>query len=196
MPTGYTASIKDGIDFKTFVMNCARAFGACVTIRDEPGGGDRIPEVFEPSDHHAMAVARARYDLAAIAAMTPAELEQAASNEWAVSEARRLSRLDDIHNQREAYKAMLNKVLAWVPPTPEHEGLRDFMQEQITTSISFDCDGGSYTTPIVRMTGEDWAASRRASLEKDVRYHENEHAKEVDRAANRTAWVRALRESL
>lgn len=33
MPTGYTAAIADGIDFKTFAMNCTRALGACVTLR-------------------------------------------------------------------------------------------------------------------------------------------------------------------
>ncbi|KKK60691.1 hypothetical protein LCGC14_3021870, partial [marine sediment metagenome] len=31
MPTGYTACIKDGISFEKFVMQCARAMGACVT---------------------------------------------------------------------------------------------------------------------------------------------------------------------
>ena len=34
MPTGYTADIKDGIDFKTYAMNCARAFGARVMLRE------------------------------------------------------------------------------------------------------------------------------------------------------------------
>ena len=44
-------------------MNCARAFGACVELRDEPGGGDRIPEAFEPSDYHLKAVEKARSEL-------------------------------------------------------------------------------------------------------------------------------------
>jgi hypothetical protein len=59
MPTGYTADIKNGISFKTFAMNCARAFGACVTLRDEPGGGDKIPEAFEASTYHAQQVEKA-----------------------------------------------------------------------------------------------------------------------------------------
>lgn len=94
MPTGYTADIKDGIDFKTYAMNCARAFGACVMLRDEPGGGDYGK------------------------------------------------------------------------------------------------------TPTVRLTGEAWAAERRANLTRDVQYHERAHAAEVARAAGRTAWVQSLRAAL
>ena len=34
MPTGYTYKIGEGASFKEFVMACARAFGACVEMRD------------------------------------------------------------------------------------------------------------------------------------------------------------------
>lgn len=99
MPTGYTADIKDGIDFKTYAMNCARAFGACVMLRDEPGGGERIPDAFEPSDlfvrYHLKAVEKARVELAALDAMTPAECERAAAKAWDDAETSRLMRLED-----------------------------------------------------------------------------------------------------
>ena len=36
MPTGYTDKIKDGITFKEYAMGCARAFGALITMRDNP----------------------------------------------------------------------------------------------------------------------------------------------------------------
>lgn len=196
MPTGYTADIKDGIDFKTYAMNCARAFGACLELRDESGGGDRIPDAFEPSDYHLKAVEKARGELAALDAMTPAELERAASRAWDDAETSRLMRLEDKCKQREAYEAMLAKAAAWKAPTTDHEELRKFMCEQIEKSIDFDCGGNYGETPTVRLTGEAWAAERRASLARDVRYHEKEHAGEVSRAATRTEWVQALRAAL
>ena len=196
MPTGYTADIKDGIDFKTYAMNCARAFGACVMLRDEPGGGDRIPEAFEPSDYHLKAVEKARGELAALEAMTPAELERAAARAWDDAETSRLMRLEGYRKQRKAYEAMLAKVNAWAPPTPDHAGLHEFMRTQIEQSIDFDCNESYCSTPTVRLTGEAWAAAERERCRSDVRYHEEEHAGEVSCTATRTEWVRALRAAL
>lgn len=196
MPTGYTADIKDGIDFKTYAMNCARAFGACVMLRDEPGGGDLIPDAFEPSDYHLKAVEKARGELAALEAMTPAECERAAAKAWDDAETSRLMRLADYRKQREAYEAMLAKAAAWKAPTPDHEGLRKFMCEQIEQSINFDCNESYCSAPTARLTGEAWAAAERARCVSDVQYHEKEHAGEVSRAATRTEWVRALRAAL
>lgn len=196
MPTGYTADIKDGIDFKTYAMNCARAFGACITLREESGGGDRIPASFEASDYHLKAAEKARSDLAALDAMTPAELERASASDWDNNEKMRLMRLEEKRKQREAYEAMLAKAVAWKAPTPDHENLRKFMREQIEQSINFDCDGDYDTKQAERLTAEAWAAGLRNKLARDVDYHEKNYADEVSRAAKRTEWVRALLASL
>lgn len=196
MPTGYTAAIKDGISFKTYAMNCARAFGACIELRDEPGGGERIPEAFAPSDYHAKALEKARAELLALDSMTPDQCERAAAKAYYDAETNRVMRLDEIAAQRAAYDAMLAKVQAWTPPTSDHAGLHNFMATQIIESIRFDCDGDYYDKPTERMTGEQWAAKERERLTRDVAYHEREHAAEVKRAADRTAWVSALRDSL
>lgn len=196
MPTGYTADIKDGISFKTYAMNCARAFGACVTLREEPGGGENIPDEFAPSDYHANAGQKAREDLAALLALTPAQRERSAAKAWDDAETARLMRLEDKRKQREAYESMLAKVSAWTPPTPEHAGLHKFMREQIEASIKFDCGGDYGTEQTPRLTGEQWAAQEAARLNRDIAYHEKWHADEVARAASRTAWVRELRAAL
>ena len=196
MPTGYTASIKGGIDFKTFALDCARAFGACVTLRDEPAGGDRIPAVFEPSEYHLKAAEAARSELAALETMGTSELESKATKEWENSEMHRQERLAEKRKLRGAYESMLSKVNSWTPPTMEHDGLKVFMQKQIRESIEWDCNEHYDITPAARVTGSEWATKRRAKLALDIEYHEREHAAEVSRAEGRTAWVRALRDSL
>ena len=196
MPTGYTADISDGISFETYALNCARAFGACVTLRDERGGGEIIPDEFLPSDYYLVAAQKARNELAALNAMSSAELERAAFSAWADDEIYRLTALKDKQDLRIAYESMLEEARAWTPPTPDHVGLRDFMCSQIKDSIEFDCNSKYYSTPVPQLNGSDWAAKRRANLEHDIQYYEQEHEKEVLRAAQRTEWVRALRNSL
>ena len=177
-------------------MNCARAFGACVSLREEPGGGESIPDEFTPSDYHVKAGQKAREDLAALLAMTPEQRERSAASAWDDAETARLMRLEEKRKQREAYEAMLVKVNAWSPPTPEHACLHEFMRTQIEQSIDFDCRGDYDKTPTPRLTGEQWAAQEAERLSRDIAYHKKGHAEEVARAADRTAWVKALRESL
>lgn len=196
MPTGYTADIKDGISFETFAMNCARAFGACVMLRDEPTGGEHIPEEFAPSDYHAKAVQKAREELAALMAMTPEQQERRAAQEWDAAETRRLMLLEERQKTRASYEAMLVKVRAWTPPTSDHVEMRNFMIEQIQQSIEFDCDCSYWSTPTVCLSGPDWAFREAARLNGDIVSQETKHADEVQRAATRTKWVRDLRESL
>ncbi len=196
MPTGYTADIKDGISFKTFALNCARAFGACVLLRDEPAGGDQIPDEFTPSDYHSKAAQKAREELAHLLTLTPAQRNQCANKAWDDAETARMQMLDERRKTREAYEVMLAQVDAWSPPTGDHAGLQDFMRDQIQQSIKFDCGGEYGTKPTPRLTGGEWAASESARLNRDIGYHEAAHAEECQRAADRTKWVRDLRGSL
>jgi hypothetical protein len=192
MPTGYTADIKDGITFEQFAMTCARAFGACIALRDEPMGTE-IPE-FEPSDYHAMAHQRAREELARLHVMTDAESEASALKAYLDECERRATRMRDQEALKANYEAMLSKVMAWTPPSKEHVGLRDFMREQIEQSIKFDC--GYTEQPLQQQTGAVWLAERIATAERDIEYHAKEHAAEVARTAERNVWVRDLRASL
>ena len=38
MPSGYTEGVASGkvTEFKEYALLCARAFGACISLRDEP----------------------------------------------------------------------------------------------------------------------------------------------------------------
>ena len=196
MPTGYTANIKDGITFETYAMNCARAFGACISLREESGGGEMIPEQFSPSDYHAKAAQKSRDELQTLLTMTRQELDLEASKAWEDAEARRLARLESSRQQRKAYDEMLGKVDAWNPPTAEHVGLKNFMREQIEQSIQWDCDEEFDSNQTTRMTGEQWAEERTTHLNRDIKYHDRNHIEEVKRVEGRTAWVKALRSAL
>lgn len=196
MPTGYTAAIKDGIDFKTFAMNCARAFGACVTLRGEAGGGEVIPDRFEPSNYHSEALMMARATAERLRSMGPDEADREAARAWDAAETSRAVRLAEVAELRQKYEQMLAAVLSWEAPTPDHAEFKRFMREQIEQSIEFDCSTKWISTPTERLSGPDWRAKQLGEAVRSIAYHEKEHEAEVRRAADRTAWVKALRNSL
>lgn len=196
MPTGYTAAIKDGLTFEQFAMNCARAFGACISLRDEPDGGEKIPERFEPSDYHQRALAKAQQELAGVEALLPDECEQRAAEEHRQNEELRLQRLREVEDLEQKYGEMLDAVNEWVPPSGDHRELREFMRDQIKQSAKFDCDTEFYTRPTPQLTGAEWKKQRIDTLQGSIVYHEEGHAKEVERTNQRNEWIRLLRESL
>jgi hypothetical protein len=196
MPTGYTACIGDGADFEQYIMGCARAFGALVTMRDDPADAP-IPEAFEPSDYHAKAIktAQARLDELDSMSIEAAEIAAKAAYDEAVAYANAAIAKND--QLRARYQAMLKQVDAWKAPTPDHEGLKKFMREQIESSINFDCSNSYYLSHMpTRLTAMEWRSEQVVKARKDIAYHSKEHADEVGRAHSRTDWVKALRESL
>lgn len=196
MPTGYTAKIADGITFNEFAMACARGMGALIMMRDEPSNAP-IPERFEPSDYHATKHVAAEMELGRLRRMTPAETEEAARTEFMEESARHVERMQENDDLRLKYEAMLAEVKAWQPPTPDHEGMKKFMVEQITGSIDFDCDNGYYRDNAPkRFNGPEWLEKKIAGARHDIDYHRKNHAEEVERTESRNAWLKSLRDSL
>ena len=62
MATGYTHSIKNDITFEQFALLCARAFGACIEMRDDPTDKP-IPKKFKVDSYHAKELKEAKTKL-------------------------------------------------------------------------------------------------------------------------------------
>jgi hypothetical protein len=195
MPTGYTARIYEGEDqtFAEFAMNCARAFGYLIDLRDSPTA--EIPEVFEPSSYYAENLDRAEAELWRWQQMSDEDV--AADLRRAQQEAikRREEIITTAAKLRERYESMLAKVQAWEIPSDEHVGLRDFMVQQLNDSIKHDCSTSFLPEPPPDDI-DAWRESRISYAQRDVAYYAEQYAEECGRAEATTNWVRSLRKSL
>lgn len=192
MPTGYTAAVADGTitEFGPFVMQCARAMGACITMRDDPSDAP-IPERFEPSTYYEEHLEDARKRLSWLRSLTPAEQETEAEAEHtkALEGHRKFNADRERENTR--YQAMIDKVAVWSPPTEDHENLKDFMLEQLRISIS------TYENPEpTRLSGDAWYAKALGDAMSEVDWLEEKNAEEIERTEGRNKWLRELRASL
>lgn len=191
MPTGYTYPIiKEGITFEQFVLRCARNFGALLDMRDAPSDAP-IPDEVLPSDYYIKQLEKSRQDLAKYLDMT---LEEAASELKAVNEKTAQAKAEyraKLDRDNQLLRDMLEKVEVWEPPTVEHNGLKNFMLEQINISIEDYMDTGN---------GSDDAAFYLLEMQKNaarmIQRSLEEHGKEVDRCQRKTDWIRALKQSL
>lgn len=196
MPTGYTADVMNGkvVDFRQFAMQCARAMGACVMMRDEPWDAP-IPEKFEASDYHAKRLQEAKDKLVSLQAMTPDDVEAACMADYEKRSSERRAYREGQQAENARLDVMERAVLDWMPPTANHVGMKDFMLEQIRIS-RHEVGSLDRFDPIERLSPSDWHQKQIEIAHRDIGYHAGEHVKEVERAASRTMWVKQLRESL
>ena len=196
MPTGYTADLHDGKPqtFKQFVIQCARNFGACIEMRDEPWDKP-IPDAFPYNDYHDKQLERAREELADAESMTLAQAEARAMDDYDRAVKAHRDGIDRCNAIRERYTNMLDQVNRWNPPTPEHQGLKDFMIQQLTESIGWDCKIYPEGFP-EKQTAKKWLDELIERRRRDVAYHMEGAAKERARVDGNNRWVKDLRKSL
>lgn len=198
MPTGYRVKIKDGITFEQYAMQCARAFGACVDMRDE-SLDTPIPDRFEPSDYHTKKIAELTKDLDDIQSLDSTTLTNRANDEYEATVQSLNKSITDALELKKTYNDMLSKVRSWVPPTEDHNEFKRFMVEQLEKSIEFDCDvqyRKHELSETRRLTGQQWKDKEAVRLIDELAYHKEQNINEIYRVNARNEWLRQLRNSL
>ncbi|HZJ02733.1 MAG TPA: hypothetical protein VFE20_03470 [Thermoleophilia bacterium] len=195
MPTGYTAGVQEGevTEFRDFALQCARAFGALVALRDEPLSSD-IPDAFKPSPYYENRVKELEVKRTRIEDATDEEIAEKVErlNEERQSDYRR--RNEKAALQRSRYAAMLEKVEAWEPPTADHHSLKDFMREQLKESIKFDTRISLVAPETI--DPRSYRIGRLDEIAKELERARTRMYEECDRAEGRTRWVQQLKASL
>lgn len=194
MPTGYTADVAEGkvTSFRVFALRCARAFGAAIMQRDDPM--DAPPRLREISDYTIRYVAEREATVAKLNAMTVEEANDAAALAYGDAlKAHRASVQCDT-DTRNRYNAMLAEVVAWNPPSADHQELKDFMIQQLTEGRKFDC--GYRHIPPERQSGPVWLAEQKAEAARILGYAHESLAKETAAVAESNEWINALYKAL
>lgn len=195
MPSGYTADIYEGKEVKgtDFILKCARAFGAAVTMREE-GLDVEIREVVY-DDWHLERAKRSEEKLAIAKAMSHDEIEAMLESKYQLQLTSYEENIERRKAMRERYARTLFEVDQWQPPSAEHAKLKEFARSQLLESMAYDC-GVDYFEPPTRQTVEEWKKTEIAYLKKDIiasKTRSDEQRAEVDK---RNKWIRDLKESL
>jgi len=195
MATGYTKDVASGkvTDFKEYALLCARNFGACITMRDDPLSSE-IPE-FEVNPYCQRAVDSSVKALADFVLMSAGDREKMYREETVENLERTQTRIHEIKTELGRYEEMLDKALQYEPPTPEHEKYAEFLVEQLRTSIKWDCDLSYYEDQKTPSFSE-WKTLKLESLSSSVNYAVKGLAEEKERVISRNDWVSQLKKSL
>ena len=192
MPSGYTSPIYDkrNISFEEFVLTCARAFGPCIHQRDNDF--NEKPKLRELDiQYHLDALEQAKNY------KKPTKAEFEAYKKEKIAEAHKS--LEEARSLRERYTVMLQKVKNWNPPTPDHDGLKNFMIEQLESSIKWDCHEDYRSNDVSsweKMKYSDYVKELTSSNKRSIEYHTEEIAKEKKNVEFTNKWITALYDNL
>ena len=201
MPTGYTYGIIEGKinTFKEFATTCMRAF--VMHMRDDPNDKEYYDR--EPSDYHKKAIKSAKRKLKKIKALSDEDIISVETKR--LKKDRRYhnnSNRTTIENKKKLVK-LLNEAKLYNPPTSQHQGIKDFMIEQLTSTIDFDGNNNYHLKAIAEI---DYSLNE-MNLNKirkeimrqanwDLDYHEKEHKEEVERCDDSNKWASDFIKSL
>lgn len=190
MPTGYTEELtKKDVSFERFVLTCAKAFLGRMKEMSGP-----IPEHFSPSDYDEKEIRQNQVKLASLEAMSDEQAQAAADKDYEKAFKDRERYTQEVRALRERLMAMRTKVADWQLPSRDHEGLREFMIEQLDYTI--DHDGKVLGDPPKKKSGKDLKAEKVAYLKDEIAYHEKKQRTEIRDTEQDNLWVKQLRDSL
>lgn len=197
MPTAYTQNLMEkGESFRTFALRCARAFGACIEMRDDDIDAP-IPEKFTPSEYEQKNLAAAEAKFTALSSIKTLEAQRAyGAKEKRASRGHYLKYLDSELTQNRRLREMRATVATWKAPTVEHEGLQKFMTEQIDLCIH---DTGYILDQLRDIRAQkpiEFYKRDLAAAAADLERSKVSIKADEKRTADRTAWVQQLRASL
>lgn len=205
--TGYTYElVNKDLDFPDFAKLCARAFGALIMMRDDPLDA-KIPEKFEPSDHHKKEKERKEKELSSLSALKTKKDKM----KWAkdkieskISEIRKYVAEKAAENKRilNRLEETLSKTKAWVAPSDDHVKFKEFMIDQLQSSIEGEKSCNNYYEQEIGDLQKhlknplNYFEFYVSLIERDIEYHHKSYAEEVKRTNTNNEWIRKLVESL
>jgi hypothetical protein len=203
MPTGYTAGIEDGSikTFQDFAKHCVRAFGASIHMRDEPLTKPYEPRMPEP--FYMEKLQEIAKEIDSVNEMTDEDLLNNVKNDLLESK----KYYNKSVKKAMLYKTRLNKILKevekYTPPTPDHEGIKKFMAEQIESTIKWDCNTDYYTKEVRKIDKQlnnlDAVEVRKSKLEelhKDLEYYTKRYNEDVETCKNANEWAEKFFKSI
>jgi len=197
MPTGYTAYIEDGkiTTGKDFLMLCARAMGACASMKEEPLSKP-IPDNFIEENYYYKAMKKSQEELKQYQSMTIEEAQSMLDETYQKDQEGWQEYIDKAVAIKEAYDAVRADVIAWEPPTSGHQNLKKFALEQIDMCYR-DCDSSYWEKEMAKpkQNAEDWLRRKIEYCEEEIKRSEKSWNEEKSRVEDRNNWIKKLRES-
>jgi hypothetical protein len=195
MPTGYTAGIEDGTitTGKEFLMTCARNFGALIHMREDSMDTEIKDRV--PSDYYTKYIENATSELSDIYTMSDDEIEAQIELGFVAAIESNKKYYEAGEEKNRQYRKILQEVTDWIPPTSEHNNIKEFAISQI--ELCMDTYHLRYKDLVPdKLSIKEWREIQIESKLSSIKYYSKSKKQEEESCDKSNEWVNQLRESL
>lgn len=196
MPTGYTYAVQEGkvTTLDDFAQSCARAF--LWQARDsEEKDLRRLVQSSHDKEYYERQVEQTTKEFKHLMTLSDEQWLDVYTVATEEHEAEQDERIARKMAEKARYESMIEKVRQWIPPSFEHEDLKDFMLKQLEDSLSFDC--GDIMMERTAMPSFDaWRKYELMTAEQNMFRANNELIRVSSRDNSSTVWVDQLLESV
>lgn len=201
MPTGYTFGIIDGTikDFKSFAEKCTRAF--LVHMRDE--SFDCEYKKREPSKYYLEKIEFNKKKLEEYKKLSIVEIFNKSEKdlqEDLIKIENEIIKREKLHFK---FLSFIGEAERYEAPTKDHERIKNFMIEQLTSTMNQDCNYSYYLKEknklkdkIENINPEKIKQQSIKDLENNINLYEEEYNKELKRCNESNEWYDKFIESI
>ncbi len=196
MATGYTYIVGErDVSFAEFVWRCARGFGALIHMRDD--SLESTITMPERSTYHIDIANKLKNELELYSniSLEKASLLMKQENDDRKSMAK--IELEKWAITQKRFSDMLSKVKEWKSPSKEHDRFKEFMIEQLQSSIDFM--GNEYYLGLLNkpdLTVQKWLDDKISLIKDDIKYHLSHQETDDKNHKSRVDWINLLKESV
>jgi hypothetical protein len=201
MPSAYTDKIVKGsiTEFEDFAKLCTKAF--LIHLRDEPLSTEYKKR--EPSNYHLKQIERAKKELKELENISNEQLLMDKRSELINDRDRVVNNVKNTKKLKSTVLEFLDKAKKFKPPTESHKGIKEFMIEQLESTIKWDCstEWSDRTLENIEKNLKNLDAEKVREVIKDncldsIEYHTKEHEKELQSCNDTNQWYQQFIQSL
>jgi hypothetical protein len=199
MATGYTQKILDGATPREFALECARAFGALIEMRDDPMGLP-IPAELEDQDseRYKSIIEKAQKRIKHVKKMSLARAAKHAQNDYDNAKNYHTAGIQEKAENCFKLAKVMAEVASYTPPTPDHENYKEFMLTQVAETVDWDGNPEHHTKELAKLrvlSPQEWKAKQIERAQWDVDYYTKQLNEHQERHAGRNQWLQDLHRS-
>ena len=200
MSTGYTHRVIEGeIDnLEDFAKLCMRAFGAVIHMREDSLDVEYYPPT--QSTYYKDALKRKMVELEKMKNQKDEQIVQDMLNELNEREEQIKEGIDKTKKIAEKLTKLIAEVIMWDPPTEDHQELKQFMLDQLHSTLDMDGNPEYYENELrevqekkkIKPDPKKIRESTIKAINRDIKYYEQQQREDIKRCNDRTEWIEQL----